>query len=474
MTKKQVVFSPASEKQKMFLTCDADIIVYGGGAGSGKSYCSIIKSLEGLQDPFYRAVFIRNTRGQLLKSGALWDTAKQVYRNFGAKFNNTDLKATFPSGARIDFGFLDRAEDRYNYDGSQLTQIFIDEAQHMADADTVLYMLSRNRSQSKCKHQLILTCNPLCGTYLHQWVDWYLDKDTGIPDPDKIGVYRYLINKDGKVFFYNSKKEAIDKNPEFEEKDVMSFCFISAFIDDNPKMAETNPRYVSRLKGLRGVEKDRLLLGSWTAKESASGYFKREWVNMVPTRPTGIGHKRVRAWDISGSIPSEALPDPDYTVGVLMSRSRIGHYTIEHIERDRLRAHGVLELIIQTAINDGTDVEIVIPADPGAAGKAYAQSIVRELAERGFSARVFTTNQSKITRFSPFACIAEARQVSVVRGEWNDAYFNELEIFDGSRKNHDDCVDATSDCFKYLAQNSLIPSNFVLPDMSRVNNFNFN
>jgi predicted phage terminase large subunit-like protein len=418
----------------------------------------------------FRAVFIRQTRTQLTQSGGLFDEAKQMYKPFKPNFHEQKLSATFPSGAVISFAGLDRPEDRYNFDGGQYSLVVFDEAQHQHEV-SVLYLMSRLRSKAKMSSQLVMTCNPLYNSFLRNWVEWHLDPETGVPMPERDGVIRYFTNDGGKPLFAMSKEELLARCPHLKDEHILTITFISANIYDNPIGIQKNPKYLAFLLGLKRVEKMRLLEGSWYAKEEAAGYFKGEWLEVVPIRPAVV-MKRTRAWDISGSIPSESNRDPDWTAGVLMSRDRYGKYCVEDVVRFRDRAHGVIEQIIQTAIHDGVETDIIIPCDPGAAGKAYAQSIVKELAERGFYARIFQASQSKVLRFSPFAAVAEARHVQIVRGAWNDEYLDELENFDGSRKVKDDQVDATSDAFKHLAQSAQIPSNFILPDMSRQNHFN--
>ena len=82
----------------------------------------------------------------------------------------------------------------------------------------------------------------------------------------------------------------------------------------------------------------------------------------------------------------------------------------------------------------------MIPQDPNAAGKAYAATMVRDLAEHGFYAKTKSTNQSKVTRFAPFCAASEAGSIKIVKGDWNESFFIELEGFDGGRKKgkHDD------------------------------------
>ena len=153
-----------------------------------------------------------------------------------------------------------------------------------------------------------------------------------------------------------------------------------------------------------------------------------------------------------------------------MSKTLAGTYTVEHVVRDRRRHGGVFDMILETAKADGDDVQIIIPCDPGAAGKAYAADIIRGLADHGFYAKMKSTNKSKVTRFAPFAAIAEAGCVEVVTAEWNADYFSELVRFDGSRNIKDDMVDATSDAFIALSTELHIPD-FTIPEMLQVNPF---
>ena len=472
MAAKRITIGPSSEKQRMFLSSKSDITIYGGGAGSGKTYCALMKGLEGIHDPKYRATYIRQTRTQLLMPGGIVDMAKDMYRPFKPKFLSQKLKFIFPSGAEISFGVFDSKEDKKNFDSSQFTMVCFDEAQWQF-MENVVYIMSRLRSESTIRSQLILTCNPLCDSYLHKWVEEHLDIDTGIPIPEKDGMKRYFVNDGNAVKFYHDKDLMLANHTYLKADQLLEVTYISAVVYDNPIGIQKNPQYLTFLQGLPRLEKQRLLYGSWTAREEASGFFKRDWVNMLVSAPTEAC-KRVRAWDLAGTLKSEANTDPDWSVGVLMARDRYGHYYIEDVQRFRERHHGVLQRILDTAKMDGYHVDVVIPADPNAAGKAYASTLIRELAEQGFYARSFATNQSKVLRFAPFASLAEGNNVSVVRAQWNDEYFQELEIFDGGRKHHDDQVDATSDAFKHLARSAQVLGNFSLPDMKRDNPMRLN
>lgn len=176
--------------------------------------------------------------------------------------------------------------------------------------------------------------------------------------------------------------------------------------------------------------------GNWEARPEGSGYYQRSWLPVVTKAPAKA--QRVRSWDLASSVPSDVNPNPDWTVGVLMSRTAEGRYTIEDVVRFRDRPDGVTKAILETAARDGTDVLVTIPQDPGAAGKAAALQVVRKLAEQGNTAKVRTTHTNKVTRYSPFSAMAESGMVDIVQGSWNNIYHSESEAFTGDGKTKDD------------------------------------
>jgi predicted phage terminase large subunit-like protein len=269
------------------------------------------------------------------------------------------------------------------------------------------------------------------------WIqDYYLDS-TGIPIPERTGHKRWYCRQGNAMLWYNSKEEAEAVHGIGIDNGIGSFTFIGATCHDNPPLLKAQPGYINNLMGLPRVEMERLLLGSWFARAEASGHFKREWCEMVEY-PNARAKKRVRAWDLAFSKPSEQYPNPDWTAGVLISKDSSNVYTVEHVERTRDRVHEIEKLIFQTALRDGQGVTISLPLDPAAAAGAYAKDLQRKLAEMGFSVRLSKPIKSKMVRFAPFSSLAQAGFVKIVKGEWNKNFFDELEIFDGEDKHKKD------------------------------------
>jgi predicted phage terminase large subunit-like protein len=129
----------------------------------------------------------------------------------------------------------------------------------------------------------------------------------------------------------------------------------------------------------------------------------------------------------------------------------------------------------KTAERDGPDCTITIPVDSGAAGKQAADHTTSMLFSEGYTVRQKrTSNTAKVKRFEPVAALAENGMIKVVKAEWNEIFFDELEQFTGDGKGHDDIVDALSDLVNELVMKKTAGS-FSLPDLgglTQANPFN--
>lgn len=411
-------------------------------------------------DPNFRGIFIRETSVQLSQAGGLYQEAEKMWSQFGAKFKtHPTMTATFPSGAQVQFKVCGADRDITNFDGGQFSLVVFDEAQNHTDVQ-IRYLESRIRSQAKGPHQLIATCNPRRDSHLMPFVSWYLDQDTGIPIPERSGVERYYAAYCGSMVFGDTKEELLEKYPGISPQ---TYVFISATIKDNPRMKVLNPGYVARLENLKRVERERLLLGSWFAKQESQGLFRRSWCEIVDCVPANAV-SRHRGMDLASTLASESNPNPDWTAAVRISKAD-GYYYVEHVERYRELTHSVLEHIADTSKRDyhelGVKVPVTIPKDPGAAAAAANMFFVKTLVEKGVDVRSegVSGHTGKLARMQPFLSLAEAGWVRVVKGDWNEMWFNELEDYiDGNRNQKDDMWDATASAAKAVMKNNVMPS----------------
>lgn len=461
MSKGNLIFSPASKVQEAFLNDNSSWLkIYGGAAFAGKSICLLGSHLPIISDPGTRALIVRRTTKNISGSGGLFDAAVDLFKKVDPKLKirSRDLILEFSSGAQIAFSYLDKPGDKYNFQGKEFSRVCVDEAQQLSE-DNVFYLLSRLRStRVSYPKQAFMTCNPDPDSFLFKFVEHSLDEYL-VPDPEIAQKTRYFAREGGKLVFFDTAEDAelALPTPKGETPSYKSYTFYAANIYQNPIGLALNRDYISTLEALPITERKRLLDGAWV-REMKSGFFKREWCNYVDF-PNMAARKRVRAWDLAFSEPSEARPRVDATAGVLMSKDeKTSVYTVENVITLRKRVHEVEQMIFQTAERDGQNVIISLPKDPGATAGAYCRDLSRRLSEKGFTVRLTSPDKGKLQRFNPFASVAQAGFVQIVKSEWTPDYLNELEQTEFTHKTHDDQADATSDAFYHLARaSSLMP-----------------
>lgn len=178
----------------------------------------------------------------------------------------------------------------------------------------------------------------------------------------------------------------------------------------------------------------------------SGGMFQRGDFEIVDAVPAG--GKRCRAWDFAASKEKPGK-QPDWTVGLRMLYVG-GTFYVEHVERGRWSPGEVEKKLKNTATQDGIAVTIRMPQDPGAAGKADAETKVKLLV--GYRSKVAPVSGEKATRAQPAAAQAEAGNVKLVRGSWNAAFLDEVCTFPSGQ--FDDQVDAFADALNELALGS--------------------
>lgn len=199
------------------------------------------------------------------------------------------------------------------------------------------------------------------------------------------------------------------------------------------------------------VERDKVPMGSYAVAGQfqqrpaprSGGMFQRGDFEIVDAVPAGA--KRCRAWDFAASTQKKGK-QPDWTVGLRMALID-GIFYVEHVVRDRWSPGDVEKNLKNTASQDGTDVEIRMPQDPGAAGKADAATKIKLLA--GYAVTTEPVTGDKATRAKPASAQAEAGNVKLVRGAWNEAFLDEVCAFPNAQ--FDDQVDAFADALNQLA-----------------------
>jgi predicted phage terminase large subunit-like protein len=437
-------------RQTEFLRSPADMCIYGGAAGGGKTAGLILEPLRHVgRIANFTAVFFRRTMPQITNPGALWDESLNFYPRLGGTPHLRMREWRWPRGGKIKFSHLQFETTVYDWQGAQITLICFDELTHFS-AHQFFYMVSRNRSTCGVRPYIRATCNPDADSWVANFLEWWIDPESGLPIPKRAGVVRYFIRIAEKIVWADRPEELMqdllrgqDLPPGIEPPRPISVTFIPATVFDNPVLLRVNPEYLAWLLSLPTLERERLLGGNWKIRPAAGLYFKREWCAVVDEIPADLDV--VRYWDLAATEKNE-FNDPDWTVGIKLGRDKNGGYWLLDMVRARSNPGDVDTLLINTAMLDGKQVRIGFGQDPGQAGKSQALHLVRALS--GFTAIPTSESGDKLTRFGPFSSQCRAGNVKIRRGSWNEELFRVLEGF--PELAHDDEVDACSGALEML------------------------
>ena len=317
---KNVIFSPNEGPQTEFLAAGETDVLYGGAAGGGKSYAMLVDPLRYAHRAAHRALIIRRSMPELRE---LIDKSRELYPKAfpGCKYREVEKLWNFPSGAKIEFGFLERDADVYRYQGQAYSWIGFDEITHLPTEFPWNYLASRLRTtDSEITPYMRCTANP--GGVGAHWV----------------------------------KKRYIDPNEpneSFKGSDGLSRKFIPARLEDNPFLAEDG-RYEQMLKALPPTQRKQLLEGNWDVNEGAAFTEFDTDLHIVTPFQIPIHWERVKGIDYGYASESAciwaAIDPSDGTLIVYRELYRkgltgedLGHLITEMELQDPLAVSGVLD-----------------------------------------------------------------------------------------------------------------------------------
>ena len=257
-----------------------------------------------------------------------------------------------------------------------------------------------------------------------------------------------MIRRDEVVYWADTREELWERfnltTPE-EKNEPKSVTFIMSSVYDNQELLRIDPGYLSNLKALSVIQRERLLKGNWKIRAAAGLFFKRTQLGEILTIMPQDVIQWVRCWDLAATEKTEN-GDPAYTAGVLMGKRKNGRYVIADVINKQMNASDVRKTIKLTAQADRAAykrVRVRLPKDPGQAGKEQAESYIKFLS--GFDVTAVAESGSKEARAEPMAAQWQAGNFDIMYGEWNEVYLTQLENFpDGKFK---DMVDASANAF---------------------------
>lgn len=250
----EVIFKPNKGPQTEFLAASEREVLYGGSAGSGKSYALLADPMRYFGNKNFTGLILRRTTDELRE--LIWKSHELYPKAYkGAKWQERKSQWVFPSGAKLWFTYVDRDEDVLRYQGQSFSYIAFDELTQHPTPFVYNYLRSRLRTTDPDLPIFMrATTNP--GSSGHSWVKrMFIDPapagrafDATDIDTGEVLTYPESHPKAGQALFQRR--------------------FIPAKLYDNPYLAEDG-QYEANLLSLPEHQRRQLLEGDWSIAEGA-------------------------------------------------------------------------------------------------------------------------------------------------------------------------------------------------------------
>lgn len=263
----------------------ADILLYGGEPGGGKS-----SLLLGLAFTKHKRSLIM--RRQYTDLGHLIEEAIK-FNGGRTGFNGSPPpRLRRPDDRVIDFFAAAKVGDEQHRQGNPFDFLGVDEATQMAESQIRFLMgwLRSADSQDQRKRVVLATNPPLSaeGYWVTEWFAPWLDDR--FPDPAKPGELRYaIVGDDDKLIWVNGPQPVSYNGRLVEPK---SYTYIPASLADNPFLKDTG--YGKQLDNLPSEIRS-ILMGGFkaTLRDQPYQIIPTEWVRLAqqrwtPTPPRGV------------------------------------------------------------------------------------------------------------------------------------------------------------------------------------------
>lgn len=425
-------------RQRAFLDLECEEALYGGAAGPGKTDGLLMAALQFVHVPKYSALILRRDFQRLALPGAIMDRARQWLYGTDAQWNAQARLYRFPSGATLQFGYIDSPEDRFRYASSEFQFIGWDELTEFRlnddDSNVYQFMFSRLRKTVDMPVPLRMRSATNPGNVGHEWVKRrFVTAES---------MQALTIGGSGVFYSDAARKRA----------------FVPALMRDNPAI---NPEeYEATLSHLPPVTRERLKRGDWTVRED--GLIKVEWLRYYGMKGEIIclldryGRQiavfdqrectRFATADTAGTSAEKAKESRgrSHSWSVLQvwdrAPARVGPFLmLRHVWRKRVEFPALLEGF-REVYRDWRPSTFHV--EDKHFGPAVCQVLQSEMPMRTIS----TGTNDKITRAAPLMNAMERGEIFIpeFNNDWKPDFESELLAWTGLDSETDDQIDAAA------------------------------
>lgn len=239
-------WKPINSAQLTFVSCRAQMALFGGQSGGGKSNVLVADSAQEYDNPHFRGILLRKSFTEMTN---IMDEMERIYRPLGARSSDGRKLWRFPAGGQMRLGYMAKDTDVELYTGKPISWLGIDEAQFQTeDRVRKLFPWVATPPEWGLRDRVRLTANPSA-----PWLmALFLNNVCPIHHPAKSTT---------PCAVYGGARWKSDEEPV-----MLTTCFIPAKLSENPLYDE---RKRAMLQSQTAAVRKKLLDGCWCATEGA-------------------------------------------------------------------------------------------------------------------------------------------------------------------------------------------------------------
>lgn len=151
-------WAPNSPPQMTLLNCRAQLTLYGGASGGGKTISLVADSAQEYDNANFRGILLRKSFQEMT---GIMDEMQKIYRPLGARPSDGGKIWKFPAGGIMRLGYLSADRDIENYTGKPISWLGIDEAQFQTEKRVrALFPWVALPPEYGLRNRIRLTANP--------------------------------------------------------------------------------------------------------------------------------------------------------------------------------------------------------------------------------------------------------------------------------------------------------------------------
>jgi len=235
------------------INCRAQLALFGGSSGGGKTSSLVGDSAQEFDNPNFRGILLRKSFTEMAN---IMDEMKKIYEPLGGRKSEGGRLWRFPAGGQMRLGYMAKDSDVELYTGKPISWLGIDEAQFQTEKRVrSLFPWVATPPEYGLRNRIRLTANPST-----PWLmSIFLNNACPLCHPERSVI-------PGAVYAGARWKE--DESPVMK-----TTCFIPAKASDNPLYGEEK---VAALMSQTADIQKKLLFGCWCATEGAFFPFLNE------------------------------------------------------------------------------------------------------------------------------------------------------------------------------------------------------